>query len=451
MTKLKGEFKLHQALSANRIDNTDIFKHNNTYREYRRTDSLAKFLVGSSICAAITLEIEEMEANCSQKKEEEEAEQPIDNKYNLLVSSNKITKEDALSLTKLYESEDFSPEVPWIPVDQEHQTQLKKSLDILYTESLRTNYTWDSFEFITERLCNITLKRYRSQDATKDALDKFIPNPEKSTTILNSGQIKNEDIINFLKGKFAQKSLNYKLYYKLTNKAEQKVIETKAIWKENSISDTQEFFKHLNHAHNQVKKIGQILHSELFSNLKSAIKDHNFKIIEPHAKMLDKDAHSEMNIAVYLLNNKKSGTYYIGNNKLNCFDCKNDITIINDAPNLSIKIITRGAHNVQYSDRRIAPNLDIIPNVSLHRAQSEKKDKHSAVVIRDNDQTAHLVSQKIFVEHRKEMTLIHKQKEYADYSDSDEELAGYIKDEKGQVINDVHDESFKLGTFHLSV
>lgn len=322
-----------------RLDKTQVY---NSY--CRRLDTLARYLTGDSVCVAVTL----------------------DNNHRnpcLLISSNKLpnpnpaTSKSATEITSLLEKLLSIPKEPTEPRKIVYPYICKVFLKSYLTkqESL--------LGFITKAFIDIQ----EAQDIQE--LVKYLDKYNHSTHLQTLLKIINNWDGSLLK--------------KMPTRAERKDIGTAQDRQEaqklrESIFEVEEFVSTLKRIVKDANKICHIMLTNDFLRLKSAIEQKQFHFIGPSQPSApDKDSHAEINLATYLQSNGEQGVWYFGISKLSCFNCASDIETINAISADKMHILTRGAHNVDYSSSRKAITLDTTA-LSTFTPQTQGRTKELA-------------------------------------------------------------------------
>lgn len=316
-----------------KLDNFRIDKTKSISPENRRLDTLAKLLTGDSVCTAITL-------FCNDDRKE------------LLISTNELKNHDSSELNAYFKGDKSRPE----SLDSK-SSKLGQTLKLLSDCAAGTKNLDEAKSLLFPYVYSYLIKDKFFSSGNKvfgsnaSGLSGFI-------SIANTCKVF-DDIKPFIV------STNYTSCCSLIDNKDS-ILNKIFVSCTDTVSHNQkyknkcsikEFFDHLSKVKSDINKICQILYTDQFSDIKSAIQNKNFILVGPHRDEHYKSCHAEMNLISYLLKNEYTGNYYLGITKLTCFDCSNDIIMVNNIPD-NLTIQTRGEHNVKYSDRRVYPDFD---------------------------------------------------------------------------------------------
>lgn len=283
--------------------------------EQRRLDTLARILTGNSICAAVAFD-------------------KADNQ--LIISTNLLSAPDATTLNTYF----AGTQTPAKPSPA--NIKLAKSLDLL------AHCTSQPVETVRNTLYPLVLNY--SINSCLALAHTSIARLQKAVAGATAANLINKELLK----QYLNNPTSYDTLATLIRDKDQMI--TTMSWG----SDKEHITKFLNslpRIMQEIDKVCEILLTDKFPDLKAAICAKQFLLVGPHdTDMHDihhKSAHAEMNLAHHLLT--KGGTWYVGLSKLTCFDCTNDIVIINNTGKLTL--LTRGEHNVKYQDTRIIPKF----------------------------------------------------------------------------------------------
>ncbi len=272
-------------------------------REFRRLDTVARFLEGAHTCVAVAFFNNKLYISSNELVHNGCGSLSAKDLERNFKSFSSITS-NSISLGHVYDK-------MFVPYSIKKAKDTKKIH--LYGESLG-NWVYQLPKELKEegkRNVQELFKAPGTQTSYKSAVDYFVSNLEKSTFSSALSKKEQNDLM---------------LIRDILQSVHSRLIQDE-------------------------KKISQILFMDDYKDLRNSLLGEPELVYPTRPSESGKKHHAEMNIAEFFINQELAKEFYIGISKLSCFGCHIDLEVVNGTEQALIKY--RGTHAVDYQETRM--------------------------------------------------------------------------------------------------